>query len=407
MNGRALVCVLGLAAFSVAAACSVDSAVPPGSSPGGSGGAGGGAGAAGGNSGTSGTGGAAGIIGSTGGSSGSVGVDAGDAAPGTGGAQGDASSGESGPVTGTRRHGKSPGCGMPAGMAGGQTLTIPKCVGCSAAMGNCPRDCIAPEFAPRAGGNVDFTTRSYSLALPAGYDPNTAYPIFMGGSGCGSGGAGYAPPGANAAIRVNLAIKNGGSLDGGCFADGGQACSGNTTTLSYCVNSPEMAYVRGILSYVESHFCVDLDKEFIGGASSGAWEAYTIGCGDGDQIRGIVPLAGGLRENRWKCTGPVAAFMIADKGDGENPITTTRVEPHLDSHGSSAGRDELLVRNGCQGTTGTVYDPKYPSCIKYNCPAAYPVVWCALNGGHVNTSENGINYQQAIWPFFMSLPPAP
>ena len=61
----------------------------------------------------------------------------------------------------------------------------------------------------------------------------------------------------------------------------------------------------------------------------------------------------------------------------------------------------------CQGTTGTVYDPKYPSCIKYNCPAAYPVVWCALNGGHVNTSENGINYQQAIWPFFMSLPPTP
>jgi poly(3-hydroxybutyrate) depolymerase len=275
-------------------------------------------------------------------------------------------------------------------------------------MGDCPRDCIAPEFAPRAGGNVDFTARSFSLQLPAGYDPKTAYPVFMGGGGCGSGGGGYAPPGAGGAIRINLAIKNGGGLDGACFADGGQACSGNTTTLSYCVNSPEMAYVRGILSYVESHYCVDLDKEFIGGASSGAWEAYTLGCGDADQLRGIVALAGGKRENRWKCTGPVAAFMIADKGDGENPIMTNSVEPHLDSHGSLASRDELLVRNGCVGTASTVYDPKYPSCLKYTgCPAAYPVIWCALNGGHVNTTEGGVNYQQAIWPFFMSLPPAP
>jgi hypothetical protein len=396
MNCRAFVCVLGLAAFPVAAACVGSDAPSSISSTGGSTGSGGGESATGG---TSGTGGASGgAIGSTGGSSVVGGVDASDTGPtpDTGGS----------PVT--RRHGKSPGCGMPAGMAGGQTLSIPKCMGCSAAMGNCPRDCIAPEFAPRAGGNVDFTTRSYSIQLPGGYAPNTAYPVFLGGSGCGSGGSGYGPPGAGGAIRVNLAIKNGGGLDGACFADGGQACSGNTTTLSYCANSPEMAYVRGILSYVESHFCVDLDKEFIGGASSGAWEAYTLGCGDADQLRGIVALAGGKRENRWKCTGPVAAFMIADKGDGENPITTRSVEPHLDSHGSLASRDELLVRNGCVGTASTVYDPKYPSCLKYTgCPAAYPVIWCSLNGGHVNTSEGGIDYQQAIWPFFMSLPPSP
>ncbi|HXI58710.1 MAG TPA: hypothetical protein VNO55_21735 [Polyangia bacterium] len=400
MNGRAWVGVLALAAFCTAGACASSDTPLGASGTGGSTGSGGGASATGGTIGTGGASGDTDPVASTGGSPGTGGADASDTGPitmpGTGG---------SGVA---RRHGKSPGCGMPAAMAGGQTLTIPKCMGCTAAMGNCPRDCIAPEFAPRAGGNVDFTTRSYTLQLPAGYDPNTAYPVFMGGSGCGGGGSGYGPPGDGAAIRVNLAIKNGGSLDGACFADGGQACSGNTTTLSYCVNSPEMAYVRGILSYLESHLCVDLDKEFIGGASSGAWEAYTLGCGDADQLRGFVALAGGKREHRWPCTGPIAAFMIADTGDGENPITTKSVEPHLDSHGSSAARDELLVRNGCGGNASTVFDPKYPSCLKYTgCPAAYPVVWCELNGGHVNTTQGGINYQNAIWSFFMSLPPPP
>ena len=411
MNCRTLVCVLGLAAFPIAAACSSSGNPSVGANTGGSTGSGGGASATGGTSGTGGTngtggaggtggnnatGGASGAIGSAGGSSVMSGADASDTGSMTG----------IDAPAGMRRHGKSPGCGMAAGMTGGESLSIPKCTGCSAAMGNCPRDCIAPEFAPRAGGNVDFTMRSYSLQLPGGYDPNTAYPVFMGGGGCGSGGGGLGLPG-QAGIHVNLAIKNAGAFDGNCFADGGEACSGSLSNLSWCVNSPEVPYVRGILNYLETHYCVDLDKEFIGGSSSGAWEAYTNGCGDADQLRGFVAIAGGKREHRWPCTGPVAAFMIADKQDDMNPITVTTLEPHLDSHGSSAARDELLVRNGCQGNTGTVYDPKYPSCVKYNCPVAYPVIWCALNGGHTNTNENGIDYAQAVWPFFMALPPSP
>ncbi|HEX3694312.1 MAG TPA: hypothetical protein VH374_02890 [Polyangia bacterium] len=383
--------------FFGAAACGSGDIASGGSSS--SGGAGGGGGA-GGTGSASVTGGASGTVGSTGGSSVGNGADGSDVASTSDGASGDGSD-----ASVARKHGKSQGCSMTAAMAGNQSLSLPKCTGCSAAMGNCPRDCIAPEFAPRVAANQDFTTRSFSVQLPSGYDANTAYPIFMGGGGCGSGGGGLGLPGDAGAIRVNLSIKNGGPLDGSCFADGGQACSGDTTHLAWCVNSPEMAYVRGVLNWIEARYCVDQDKEFIGGASSGAWEAYTLGCGDADQLRGFVAIAGGKREHRWPCTGPVAAFMIADTADDQNPIVVNTVEPHLDSHGSSAARDELLVRNGCQGTTGTVYDPQYPACIKYNCPAAYPVVWCALNGGHTNTSQGGVNYAQAVWPFFMSLPP--
>jgi polyhydroxybutyrate depolymerase len=427
MNPRVFVWAICWVALLVAAACSSDSS-PPGSTVGVSIGSGSGAssssssgsssGAAtssGGNSAGNGSssGGALSGSSSNGGLGGSSGADA--SAGGTGSSN-DASSSDassSGAMAGTVRHGMSIGCGKAPGAAGAQRVMIPKCpAGCSALMGNCARDCIAPEFAPGgvSAGSRDFTNRGYSMQLPAGYQQTTAYPVFLGGGGCGSGGGGFAPPGANG-ILVNLAILDGSGPDGTCFADGGQACSaiGTNASLSVCVNSPEMAYVRAILNYVESNFCVDLDREFIGGVSSGAWETYTVGCGDADQLRGIAPNAGGKREHRWPCTGPQAALMIVNSGDTENPVVTGGLEPHLDSYGSAAARDELLMRNGCQMTdNGTMYDAAFPLCLKYpSCPAAYPVVWCELNGGHTNTNEAGIDYSRAIWPFLMSLPPTP
>jgi poly(3-hydroxybutyrate) depolymerase len=348
----------------------------------------------------------------SGGSGESTGGITGNDGPMSGGDTSDAPAGDvsTGPLA--RRHGRSPGCGMPPLAAGTQQLTIPVCTGCSAKMGDCPRDCIAPEFAPGGAsvvGGQNFTKRSYSFRLPAGYKQDTPSPIFLGGSGCGGGASGY-NPGANDAITVALAILTGNHPDGSCFADGGIACSGTAANIPLCVNGPEMGYVRGILSYLEAHLCVDLDREFIGGVSSGAWEATTLGCGDADQLRGFVSVAGGKREHRWPCTGPIAAFMIADTGDSGNPIGPLAQinTPSLDSFGSAPQRDELLIRNGCNGSASTVYDPAYPMCVKYTgCPAAYPVVWCALPGGHTNTNAGGVNYGNAIWPFFKSLPLPP
>jgi poly(3-hydroxybutyrate) depolymerase len=256
----------------------------------------------------------------------------------------------------------------------------------------------------------DFTNRDFSIELPAGYKQSTPYPVFMGGAGCGGGGAGY-DPGATGAIKVRLAILSvSGHQDAGCFADGAVACSVTAANIPLCVNSPEVPYVRAILSWIESRFCVDLGKEFIGGVSSGAWESLTLGCGDADQLRGLVSIAGGKREHRWPCKGPIAAIMITDSGDNQNPVGPLAQldTPHLDSFGSAPERDSLLVRNGCQGMAAAMYDPTFPLCVKYTgCPAAYPVVWCELHGGHTQTTEGGVDYARAIWPFLMSLPAAP
>jgi poly(3-hydroxybutyrate) depolymerase len=287
-------------------------------------------------------------------------------------------------------------------------ISIPACTGCSAAMGNCPMNCIAPEFAPggvssQTGGGENFLNRDFSIELPANYQPTTAYPIFMGGGGCGGSppqtGNGYGID-ETGAIQIGLQYVN------TCFADGGSACSVKISDEPNCVNGPELPYIVAILNWVETNFCVDLSQEFIGGGSSGGWEAMTAGCGLANKLRGFVSVSGGKREHRWPCDGKMAGFMVTNQNDGPNPVgPLATINQDLDSYGSAPERDELLIRNGCVGTATAPYDPKFPVCVTYTgCPKEFPVVWCELNGGHDNTNQDGIDYIHAMWPFLSGLP---
>jgi hypothetical protein len=343
-------------------------------------------------------------------------------AGGTGATSGASSgTGSSGTIMGNGRHGMSMGCGVtPAGAQSASftnhKLAIPKCpAGCSAAMGNCSRDCIAPEFWPGAvsdqevGGDT-FINRDFSIELPTNYQTTTPYPVFMGGGGCGGG-----PPqnGDGYGIQETGAIKIGLGYILRCFADGGSACAGSIKNEPLCVNGPEIPYVRAVLKWVESNFCVDLSKEFIGGGSSGGWEAMTAGCGDADQLRGFVSVSGGKREHQWPCMGPMAALMVVNDMDTANPIgqpdqPTVMFNTDLDSYGAAHERIDLLARNACVGTATTMYDPKFPKCSKYTgCPADFPVVWCELPEGHDNTRDGTLDYTGAMWPFLSGLPSEP
>jgi poly(3-hydroxybutyrate) depolymerase len=158
-----------------------------------------------------------------------------------------------------------------------------------------------------------------------------------------------------------------------------------------------------------------MGKIFIGGYSSGAWEASTIGCALADVIRGTVQTFGGLRLTRPACTGPVAGLMVGGGADTDNPVGPLMTKNLLlDSFGLAPERDELLTRNGCVGTATAMYDPAYPVCQTYTgCPKAYPVVWCILPGvghGGNNVSYNNVNYvpgaagNPLMWTFLSKLP---
>ena len=263
---------------------------------------------------------------------------------------------------------------------------------------------------PKPGG-YDFETRPYGLRLPRDYDPSVAYPVVIGGNGCGGNiedfasnpNTGYQPGDGNGeAIQVGLMYL------GQCFSDGGPRIQNRTDT-------PEVDYVSAVLDAVEEAYCVDRSRVFLSGTSSGGWESYTVGCALSDRIRAIGPVAGGWRQHHPACAGPLPAIMVVGLGDTANPIGP--IEPpaeHLDSAGSAPGRDDLLVRNGCVdpgfafehddvygNAPHEVWDEAYPLCARYTgCPDAFPVVWCPLNGGHQADREGDVSYKDGIWEFF-------
>jgi poly(3-hydroxybutyrate) depolymerase len=263
--------------------------------------------------------------------------------------------------------------------------------------------------AQTAPNGENFVNRDFAIELPTNYDPTVPYPVYFGAGGCSAPpppeqGPGWTPGGVTGAIQVGLQQIS------GCFADGGVQCA-SVPNVAQCVNSPELPYFLAVRDWVEANFCVDRSREFLGGLSSGAWLAFTLGCAAADSLRGTVSVAGGKREHRWPCDGgSVAALMVVSANDTINPVGPLQtLNTGLDSYGSAPARDDLLKRNGCVGTATAPYDPKFPVCVKYTgCPAAFPVVWCPLGtASHAVTGFNGVDYAAAMWPFLSGLASLP
>jgi poly(3-hydroxybutyrate) depolymerase len=392
--------------------------------------------------GTSGGAGSNGVAGTSGGAGMGAAGTSGGAGMGAAGTSGGAGMGAAGTgvAAGPKPTGKSTGCGLApsggdkAGSFTGHVLTIPTC-----GTGPITSKCVSPKFAPggalsqtnQAGNQTyDFAHRHYALQLPANYDATKAYPLIIGGGGCGggpteSGGGFSAGQGTADAIRVGLSyVKM-------CFADGGNSCAGTPANQPECVNTPELPYFHAVLADVEARYCVDKGKVYMGGYSSGGWDTFTIGCAAADVLHGIVTENGGLRRNRPACTGPIPALMVAGEADHDNPIgpmvmgmplpapvnlTAAEVDASiisLDSNGTAPARDEILKRNGCIGTETAAYDPAYPLCKKYTgCPASAPVVWCPITGaGHAPLQYMNVNYAPGnvagnvlMWKFLLAQP---
>jgi hypothetical protein len=351
---------------------------------------------------------------------------------------------------------KSTGCNMPPGTADSPTAWTKKEI-----MVTGVDQPFIDKYPVDAGKTYSWTKRNYYLRLPKGYQPTNVYPMTMAGTGCqggetiGSGGEYTLPPdptgkspgtGQADAIQISLSYVNSMAAEtcDGAFAD------------DY-VNSPEPAYLSAVIDDVASKYCIDKNKVFLNGYSSGAFETITGGCGNADKIRGIgVQIGGGLRNHHYPCVNhPVAAMFVVGLLDQGNPIGPLAMQLN-DSTGSQAARDEILKRNGCVDANTTIVDtcaydymaadpgdtkppnhplpcvagiasgdtygsaphamwnPKYPKCQMYTgCPAKYPVVWCPLlvnhgNGPNPMGGDMGTTLEsyrlQGIWDFYMSLP---
>jgi polyhydroxybutyrate depolymerase len=239
---------------------------------------------------------------------------------------------------------------------------------------------------PGNNGGYTYTMRNYYVKLPSGYDQNTPYAVTFGGGGCGntsgdSGKGGGQQASGIAAIQIGMSYVYSG---GACFEDGYS-------------NTPEVPYFDAMIAEISANYCVNLEKVFVGGYSSGAWESITLGLARGGVIRGIATGAGGLRMDRPPPSNiPIAAILLTGAGDNTNPADGPT--------GSQLARDLIMQINGCVGTDSATFAGD-GDCVQYTgCPAAFPVVWCRPPGGHTGGSAE---HWAAVGAFWDALPPVP
>jgi poly(3-hydroxybutyrate) depolymerase len=240
--------------------------------------------------------------------------------------------------------------------------------------------------------------RTFWVRVPADYDPSHPYRVVYIGQGCGGYGVAntstmqlYNEPvgGTEEAIYVALDIPT---------DMANQDCYDNRDG----PRSQEWEAFQLFHTFVDANYCVDNDRVYVAGYSTGGTLANQWGCyfaGDGakpasgpTQPRAFAPqyhvraqgaTASFEPDNNPPCNGPVAGFWIHDLMDS------------VPYSGAVAARDRVLRMNGCTGSPTEPWHPEIEGmgvCVKHtSCPAAYPVVFCTTTGqGHYDQHDRAI-----------------
>lgn len=249
-----------------------------------------------------------------------------------------------------------------AGVGTAQPATAAGTAGCGKAPG-----LASGSHTISSGGQ----NRSYLLRVPANYDNNHSYRLFVGLHWLGgtandvdSGGTdGYnwsyyglrrlADTAGNTTIFVAPQGNNNGWAN-----PGGQ----------------DVTFIDDLLRQLENALCVDTSQVFAGGFSYGGAMSYALACARPTVFRAVAVYSGANLSGCAGGTQPVAYIGMHGIGDNVLPIASGR-----------ALRDQFVRNNGC-----TAQNPPEPSSGSHThivtaysgCRAGYPVVWAAFDGGH-------------------------
>ena len=236
---------------------------------------------------------------------------------------------------------------------------------------------------PAAGARqitVGTDTGDFIVSIPSAYDPDQPYPLGFGFHGYG---------------RTHANCQ-----DGDCA--GFQSAMGETAVLVYMksldegweqppVRDRNAAFFEAVLDLALAEYCIDEDRVFVAGTSSGATFSNVLACRFGDRLFAAAPVAGGIPE-REGCVGQVAALVIHGVDD-----------PHVPFVLGEMARDHYLARNGCSSEAvpalpglhaRVVADRESHECADYQgCDDGGPVRWCEHSEGGYDGSTHG-------WPLF-------
>jgi hypothetical protein len=271
--------------------------------------------------------------------------------------------------------------------------------------------------------------RQFFVRVPADYNENVPYKVVYIGQGCGAQKAGKtntyalfneAQGGSEQAIYVGVSVPDN-AVNPGCYDN-------NTGP-----ESQEWEAFDLMQTLIEKTYCVDNNRLYVSGYSTGGWLANMWGCYFGgtpspplDQpdidaglterkfspkwaIRGHANVTGSLPPNQpTPCNGPSAGFWLHDALDKSNLIET-----------NIKGLELSLETNGCTGNYKE--GPKKPWAPAEDIPGLqggicqeytgcdpevarkYPLVFCTTSGlGHADQASSAI---PAFTAFFKLMDP--
>jgi polyhydroxybutyrate depolymerase len=223
---------------------------------------------------------------------------------------------------------------------------------------------------------VDGQERTFLLDLPSTYDGAEPYPLVFGFHGASTDGDLFRSQfygNLLSAMGEEAIVVHPDAL--------GDPTSWDTET--------DIGFVAAMIDELGATLCVDAQRVFATGHSSGGFFTNALGCELGDVLRGIAPVSGGgpFTFGGGGCEGQVAAWIA----HGENDETVAF------SNGESS-RDIWAEANGCDLAMPLDVEPS--GCVEYQgCDDGHPVRFCVYQDGH-NWPEYA---PQAIWDFWKTL----
>jgi hypothetical protein len=312
-------------------------------------------------------------------------------------------------------------------------------------------------------GNNQPVSRQYYVRLPNNYDSSRPYRVVYLGPGCGPAQDTQTTPKAlpmdtdpqstGATTDAILVQMEQGSYNPAAYNP--TTCRFNNTTgcnaqSAYCFDdwageagapqvsgipdgvngavAMERAYFDQLHKTIEANYCVDKNRQFFAGYSSGGWMAHQLGCWFPDVLRAQGSVTGNLPgvlyqnfngANDYCAKHSIAAMIIHDYNDASNTIP-----------GSINAAKRLYALNGCTGpmpagdaTTGGPPQPNSTTplpaglslynvtavpngvsfkCYRYNtCPVDYPLVFCVSTDS--DHQDQHARADPALWEFFSKL----
>jgi polyhydroxybutyrate depolymerase len=151
----------------------------------------------------------------------------------------------------------------------------------------------------------------------------------------------------------------------------------------------DLPFVDALLDHLGSSYCINEQRRFAVGHTSGAAFVNTLGCLRGDKLRAIAPFSVGPTAANGPgapstCTGTPAVWLI--QGVQDPTLGPARFN-----------RDQWRLRNQCEFRS-TAVDP-FP-CVEYaGCAVGAPLRYCEYSGG-IDLPDFASG---GMWSFFRSL----